>query len=183
MRKTVNTANPLTHTTELFNSVYTEMCVAQQRGYIMSKTLLLIANASTARVFSYQAREEFNLVKEFDHPQSRQKGSDLVSDRPGHNQGTSGGHGEFAPANHPKQIEAERFAQELASWLDDERKQNRCNQLMLVAAPGFLGLLNKYLNDQTMQLVYKSLHKDYSQVIQRDLPKRLDLQVKERSRR
>ncbi|HEY5715847.1 MAG TPA: host attachment protein [Psychromonas sp.] len=147
----------------------------------MSKTLLLIANASTARAFSYQAHEEFNLVKEFDHPQSRQKGSDLVSDRPGHNQGSGGGHGEFYPANNPKQIESERFAHELADWLDGERKQNRCNQLMLVAPPGFLGMLNKSLNDQTMQLVYKSLDKDYAQVNQRDLPKMLDLKVKERA--
>ncbi len=147
----------------------------------MSKTLLLIANASTARVFSYQAREEFNLVKEFDHPQSRQKGSDLVSDRPGHNQGSSGGHGEFTPATNPKQVEAERFARELAGWLDDERKQNRCHQLMLVAPPSFLGMLNKSINEQTMQLVYQSLDKDYSQVIQRDLPKMLDLRIKKRS--
>jgi len=143
----------------------------------MSKTLLMIANASAARVFSYQPRKEFSLLKEFNHPQSRQKGIDLVSDRPGHNQSKGGGHGAFVPSNNPKQIEAKRFAHELAGWLDDQRKQNRCNQVMLVADPSFLGILNKSLNDQTMQLVYKSLDKDYSQVIQRDLPEMLDLRV------
>jgi protein required for attachment to host cells len=143
----------------------------------MVKTLVMIANAAVARVFRYQAKEEFSLLKEFSHPESRQKGSDLVSDRPGHNEGKGGGHGAFVSANNPKQIEAERFAHELADWLDDERKQNRCKQIMLVADPGFLGMLNKYLNDQTMQLVFKTMDKDYSQVNQRELPEMLGLRV------
>jgi protein required for attachment to host cells len=137
----------------------------------------MVANASAARVFSYQAHEEFNLVKEFNHPESRLKGSDLVSDRPGHSEGKGGGHGAFVPSNDPKQIEAERFARELAGWLDGERKQNRCKQLMLVADPGFLGMLNKSTNDQTKQLVFESVNKDYSQIHERDLPKMLDLRV------
>jgi len=141
----------------------------------MSKTLVMVTNASAARVFSYQAHEEFSLLKEFSHPESRQKGSDLVSDRPGNSNAKGGGHGTLVPANNPKQIEAERFAHELAGWLDDERKQNRCNQVMLVADPSFLGLLNKSLNNQTAQLVFKSLNKDYSQVVQRDLPEILGL--------
>ncbi|MFT6924632.1 MAG: protein required for attachment to host cells [Psychromonas sp.] len=141
----------------------------------MSKTLVLVTNASTARVFSYQAHEEFSLLKEFSHPESRQKGIDLVSDRPGHSNGKGGGHGAFVPPRNPKQVEVERFAHELASWLDDERRQNRCDQVMLVADPGFLGVLNKSLNNQTTQLVFKSLNKDYSQVVQRDLPEMLGL--------
>ncbi len=141
----------------------------------MSKTLVMISNASAARVFSYQAHEEFNLLKEFSHPESRQKGIDLVSDRPGNSNAKGGGHGTLVPPNNPKQIEAERFAHELAGWLDDERKHNRCTQLMLVADPSFLGLLNKSLNNQTMQLVFKSLNKDYSQVVERDLPEMLGL--------
>lgn len=139
--------------------------------------LIMVANAAVARVFSYQAQEEFSLVKEFSHPESRQKGSDLVSDRPGHSEGKGGGNGAFVPSNNPKQIEAERFAHELAGWLDNERRQNTYKQVMLVADPGFLGLLNKTLNKQTMQLVFKTLDKDYSQVNQRDLPKMLDLRI------
>lgn len=136
----------------------------------MSKTLVMVANASAARVFGYLPQEEFTLLNEFSHPQSRQKGSDLISDRPGHSESKGGGHGAFVPANNPKQIECERFANELAGWLDHERKQNRCAQLMLVADPGFLGTLNKSLNNQTAQLVFKSLNKDYSHVTERDLP-------------
>ena len=139
--------------------------------------LIVVANAAVARVFRYLAQEEFSLVKEFSHPESRQKGSDLVSDRPGHSEGKGGGHGAFVPSNHPKQNEAERFARELAEWLDSERKQNSYKQAMLVADPGFLGLLNKSLNSQTMQLVFKTLDKDYSQVNERELPKMLDLRI------
>ena len=139
--------------------------------------LVMIANAGGARVFRYQTQEEFSLVKEFSHPQSRQKGSDLVSDRPGHSEAKGGGHGAFIPSNGPKQIEAQRFASELADWLDGERRQNRYKQVMLAADPGFLGLLNKSINNQTMQLVFKTLGKDYSQINQRDLPQMLGLRI------
>jgi protein required for attachment to host cells len=141
----------------------------------MSKTLIMITNASTARVFSYQAHEVFDLLKEFSHPESRQKASDLVSDRPGNVNGKGIGHGTYIPSSNPKEVEAERFAHELADWLDNERKHNRCNQVMLVADPSFLGILNKTLNNQTMKLVFESLNKDYSQVAQRDLPEMLGL--------
>ncbi len=140
--------------------------------------LVMIANAAAARVFDYQVNEAFTLVKEFDHPESRQKGSDLVSDRPGHNEGKGGGQGAFVPANNPKQVEAERFARELAEWLDSERKQNSYTQLMLVADPRFLGLLNKSLNNQTAQLIFDTLDKDYSQINQRDLPEMLGLRIR-----
>ena len=143
----------------------------------MSKTLVMVANASAARVFSYQAKEEFSLLTEFSHPQSRQKGSDLVSDRPGHSESKGGGHGAFVSSSNPKEVEVERFAHELAGWLDEQRKNNSCNQVMLVAEPGFLGMLNKSLNDQTTQLVYKTLDKDYSQVTQRELPEVLGLKI------
>lgn len=143
----------------------------------MSKMLIMVANASTARVFSYQAKEEFSLLNEFSHPQSRQKASDLVSDRPGHSEAKGGGHGAFVSSSNPKEVEVERFAHELAGWLDEQRKNNSCNQLMLVAAPGFLGILNKSLNEQTTQLVHKTLDKDYSQVTQRELPEVLGLKL------
>jgi len=144
----------------------------------MSKTLILVANASGARVFSYQAREEFSLLNEFSHPQSREKGSDLVSDRPGHSKAKGGGHGAFVSSSHPKENEAERFAHQLAEWLEKERTHNRCAQLMLVAEPGFLGTLNKSLNSQTAQLVYHSLNKDYSHLTVRELPEMLGLLIK-----
>ncbi|MFT6985693.1 MAG: protein required for attachment to host cells [Psychromonas sp.] len=143
----------------------------------MSKTLIMVANASAARVFNYLPREDFSLLNEFSHQQARQKGGDLVSDRLGHSEAKGGGHGVFVPASNPKDNEAERFAHELADWLENERTHNRCAQVMLVAEPRFLGLLNKALNRQTAKLVYQSVNKDYSKVPQRELPEMLDLRI------
>ncbi|MFT7422076.1 MAG: hypothetical protein ACI8UC_000133 [Psychromonas sp.] len=49
----------------------------------MSKTLIMVTNTSAAWGFRDLAHEEFSLLKEFSHPESRQKGVDLLSDRPG----------------------------------------------------------------------------------------------------
>ncbi|MFT6350177.1 MAG: hypothetical protein ACJAYB_003219 [Psychromonas sp.] len=43
----------------------------------------MVTNTSAAWGFRDLAHEEFSLLKEFSHPESRQKGVDLLSDRPG----------------------------------------------------------------------------------------------------
>lgn len=144
----------------------------------MSNTLVMVANACDARVFNYLAGEDFSLLNEFSHPESRQRASELVSDRAGSAEPNGGGHGVYVPSNYPKDIESERFAHELAGWLDNERKHNRCTDLILVAEPRFLGMLNKSLNNQTIQLVSKSLDKNYSRITQQKLPNILGLRLK-----
>ena len=54
----------------------------------MQHTLVLVTNGSQARLFKteYQPKN-LQLIKEFNHPESREKGKELASDRAGHYQG------------------------------------------------------------------------------------------------
>ena len=135
----------------------------------METTWILVANASHARLFNLEAPESLALVKEFSHPQSRERASDLVTDKPGHYQSDGGKHGNFMPAETPKREEMERFAQQLAHELDHRRAANQYQHLILVASPAFLGALNGSLNHHVRGLVRETVDKDYVHEKPRDL--------------
>ena len=137
----------------------------------MQSTLILVANASAARLYAGDSGHRgLRLEKSYEHSASRQKSSDLVSDRPGHNPGSGNGHGSFVAASDPKQQEAEFFARKLAKELDQARQSNGgCRRIVLVAAPAFLGLLNKQLAPGVQALVSDTVQKDYTQADDKEL--------------
>jgi len=127
----------------------------------METTWILVANASHARLFNLESPESLALVKEFSHPQSRERASDLVTDKPGHYQSDGGKHGSFSPEETPKREEMERFAQQLAHELDRQRAAGHYQHLILVAPPAFLGALKGSLNHHVQAVVRETLGKDY----------------------
>ena len=139
----------------------------------MSNTWVLVANAVEAKLYSTDALgAEMSHLREFGHPESREKGSALASDKPGKVQSGRGGHG-MGDTTAPKDFEAERFAKELAQALDDGRATNAYQHLVLVAAPHFHGLLNSQLDKKTHAMVVTNINKDYTSCNERDLLTRL----------
>lgn len=135
----------------------------------MEKTWVVVANGSEGRIFHINSLVKgLSLVSEHEHPQSRQKAGELITDRPG-SYGAGTAHGSFVEAAEPKEVEMERFAQQLASVLNEGRNSNKFRRLVLVASPHFHGLLNKHIDNHTANLVWKHLDKDYTKVAERDL--------------
>jgi len=131
----------------------------------MNATWVLVANGSEARLFEKKHDpKHLSLIKEFNHPESRDKGHDLASDRPGHFNGeiSKAAHGSFTEATSPKQYEVERFAKILTDELDAARNKNRYNQLILVSSPHFHGLLNGHMNEHVAKMVDQHIEKDYT---------------------
>lgn len=140
----------------------------------MANNWVLVANASEARLFEAEKiGEAMQCVKEFSHPESREKGSNLASDRPGHYQSKGTGHGALAERTDPKDYEADRFAGELAGELEKGRTSNAFRHLVLVATPRFYGLLNGHLSDQAKSMIKANIQKDFTDCHERDLPARL----------
>lgn len=134
----------------------------------MANTWLIVANASQATLYETESKPKtLKLLKEFLHPASRAKGSELASDRPGHFQAESRGmegttHGSFNEPIDPKSYEQERFAIELAGELEAGRTSNSYKNLIIVASPHFHGLLNKHLNQHVAGMVSRHVEKDYT---------------------
>ncbi len=128
----------------------------------MSVTWIMVANASQAKLFAnHGPNRGLELVKELNHPESREKTSNLVSDRLG---AMGMGHGAFKQATDPKYHEAERFAQEVARELDAGRVRNAYDRLILVASAPFMGLMNASLPGQVRSKVSESIDKDYTRL-------------------
>lgn len=137
----------------------------------MDNIWVLVANASVATVYNFvshkssQQKPNLEVVEQFQHPDSRKKDQDLVSDRMGDYQSRNGaGRGSFVENSDPHQYEAEVFARELVHFLEKGRTAHKFASLMLVAEPHFMGLLRKCMDDHPLKhLPIKEVLKEYTQ--------------------
>ena len=86
---------------------------------------------------------------------------EIVTDKPGRSAdpGGQGRHG-FAPGVDYHEFEKERFAHQVAAFLEKARTGNRFDRLILVAPPKTLGNLRDELDKTTRQYVSSELNKD-----------------------
>jgi len=141
----------------------------------MTTTWILVANASEAKLYSNSGiNKGLKRVATFDHPDSRKKSSDLVSDRSGHMQSAGNGHGARQPATDPKQHEHAIFAREIAQHIEQGRTGNHYQRLIVAAEPHFRGLLNNTFSTQVHSLISESLDKDYTKATDKELAGHLE---------
>lgn len=99
-------------------------------------------------------------IEDLVHPVARAHGRDLTSDRPGRSFDSRGqGRHAMEPETDVKRHEAEVFAKQVAERIELARSQGKFDQLVLIAAPQFLGLLRKSLSATTDGLVAKVVDK------------------------
>ena len=136
----------------------------------MATTWILVANSGLAKLYAnHGINKGVALLSQHQHPESRGKGLDLVSDRPGSNQGHGNEHGSFVPATSPKENAADHFALELGRLLEEGRVKNHYERLILVASTPFIGRLKTHLSDGVRKLITGSVDRDYTSVNEREL--------------
>lgn len=151
----------------------------------MAKTYVLIADSSRARLFQ-QANHDYALLETFDHEASRARSRDLMADANGRKasgmpmganyggRSVSRGVGRpgVAPDTEPKDVEAEKFAHELATALEGTLR-DQDDRLVLAAPPRFLGLLRKTLTFSVAKRVELTVDKDLTKLEGRELDDRM----------
>ncbi len=144
------------------------------------KNWLVVANAARARVLEESdsrggKRPSYVHVADLVHPQSRQKGSALANDRPGHVEGIGHGLGSasYVLRTDPREREHDRFARQVAQLLNEGIAAQRCAGLVLVASSPFLGHLKAHLGEQAKKAVVRTLDADYTALDERELAERL----------
>ncbi|HET7202582.1 MAG TPA: host attachment protein [Steroidobacteraceae bacterium] len=104
---------------------------------------------------------------------------DLRSDRPGRSHASGGGaRHALDPVSQARKIEAARFARRIARRLDEARRRDEFDDLILVAGSRFLGMVRRELSKPTTARVVHEVAKDlvHSPVadLRRHLPQRED---------
>ncbi len=141
----------------------------------MKKTWILVADSSKARLFTVaSASGPLIEVRDFLHPESRMHEQELTTDLPGKHRNDTGvgAHG-FEQEVEPKEQEAIRFAGELADYLDKARNDGEYEQLVIVAAPKFLGHLREAMNPTVRGLVRLEIDKNLVGQSPQDIRKHL----------
>lgn len=156
----------------------------------MAEKWILVADASRARVFRdavFLRNEEtvkgYDLIQSLEHPESRAKSRDLMSDATGRKPvGPSKGNSYGGPSasrsygrpgaepdTDPKAVEAEKFARELAHLLESKLNEHSYDSLVVAAPPHFLGLLKQTVNKQVANRVQLWLNKDLTKLEKQEL--------------
>lgn len=133
---------------------------------------VVVADGNLARIYTQDInshKEPLKLLHTLEHPESKKRDSELVSDRPGHYQSRGTSHGAYVPRSDPKENEIDRFAQEIANHLDQGRVQNQFEQLFIFAEPHFYGLMGMHLNKYLKDMVKKVVQKDYMHLNETEL--------------
>ena len=142
-------------------------------------TWVVVADASRARFFESRRRGQELIERDtLLHPESRLKTADIMSDNEGTVMDRVGeGQRRSDPRINPQDAEMEKFAREVASFLDKKRALNEFDQLIIAASPNFLGNLRQRISDQVTKCVVDTLDKDYSRLPKEEIVQRLQQQL------
>jgi len=138
-------------------------------------TWILVSDASRARVYENEGGGgEFKdvLGRDFIHDNRPSRG--IASDKPGRSFDSSGqGRHSMEQANDPHSFERFVFARELAQMLEEHRKEQDFDQLVIVAPPKMLGDLRAAFTRGVEALIAGEINKDLTKVPIHELPAHL----------
>jgi protein required for attachment to host cells len=142
------------------------------------KNWLVVANASKARLLEESDKPGVYVhLADLVHPQSRQKGSTLSGERPGHVNalGPRPGGATYESKTGAREREHDRFAREIAAALNDGIAAGRCAGVVLVASNPFLGHVKSHLSEQARKALVRCVPSDYTALRDAELAPRLAL--------
>lgn len=152
----------------------------------MDRHWIMLANASRARICRFdKGASGLTELADFVHPQSRQKGVELATDRVGHVEkdlgSTARGSSQWAPRTDPRDKAQEGFARELATHMDHAVADQRCQSWVLLASNPFLGELKAHLGKAATAALRASVPMDLTALQGPALRQRLEQVLGERS--
>ena len=140
--------------------------MTQSSGSSHTHTWILAANAARAVVMDTETARKmrrWHLVETLVHPESREHGMDLGTDRPGVMLMSASSGRRSALEHTPiKETEARHFAAEVATYLDRAHTEGRYGRLVLSAGPHFLGMLREHLSPAVTGALQATVDRDYT---------------------
>jgi protein required for attachment to host cells len=128
----------------------------------MYPTLVVVADSGRARFYALENKGKPMVeLADYIHTEARMRANELISDRQGRTFDSKGSARHAKESHRPIKVQqATKFAHQVSAYIDAEQKKNKFSNLLLVAAPGFLGILRKALSRETSKLVTREIDKD-----------------------
>lgn len=129
----------------------------------MIKTWVVVAESSRARIFSLEKMNgPLTEILIFDNPAARKHDLEFHTNRSGQVNDSHGRHDIYEYDETRQQ--AHKFARKIADLLDSHRLTADYDQLVVFAAPSFLGLLREHMNEQTNKRIVHHSNKNLVQL-------------------
>lgn len=139
-----------------------------------NQSWVLVADKCQAKFYRMAKFPIIQEINHLEHPDSRLHNQELISSRPGRTfQSTGTARSSYQPETEPKQIEAIKFATEIADLLYTAANNGEFKQLYLIAEPSFLGLLRKHINPHIQKCIVAELGKQLTSASKEDIEKHL----------
>lgn len=140
----------------------------------MPTTWIVVADEAIARILQSEDGHATEPVEELTHPDAHAKGADLRRDAGGRRAvAGTGGNATTSAGPNERHVEAEVFSREVADYLGRAYHEHRFDELRIVAAPRFLGLLRKSLNRDLARVVSQEIDKDLVHMVDGDIAARV----------
>lgn len=141
---------------------------------MMTKRWIVAADSSRARIFHAPRGGKIEELETLTHPESRLPEQDMGRDRPGLalDGGGQGRHG-LEPSADPKKQEAAIFSRIVADVLDKAKGRQEYDELILFAAPEFLGMLRNQVSKAVAAVLVLEVPKNISALTVQDIQKHL----------
>jgi protein required for attachment to host cells len=126
---------------------------------------VIVGDSARARFYKTKnaTSSDFQEFQSLIHNESRMLEQELTSDRSGNTHDTAGmSRFNINPDQNTKQKESEKFAHEIASYLEKSRTENKFSQLVVIAAPKFLGQLRNQLSESCKRMIVSEYDKNIS---------------------
>jgi len=128
-----------------------------------NKNWVLVAAQGGAKIYSVSNREkDLHLLEQVDNQEGRLKKGEIVSDHSG-----SAAHSRFSGSAHFDKLESAKdhlnqvFAQRIMHKLDQARKENLFQKLIIVADPGFGPFLKHSMGAELEKTIFEFIPKNY----------------------
>lgn len=139
----------------------------------MKRHWLVVADAATVRIFETDSKyTKLHLIEQLDHPETKLKTADLVSDDRGRAQTSQGGHIAYERHTDPHRATVHAFAAEVGARLVAAHHAHTFEGLVLTAPPVFMGELRPQLTGLGDKVV-GTITKDFAKVPEHELLARI----------
>jgi len=145
----------------------------------MHNNWILVASQAGSQVFSVtNRRKKLELVTKIENPNGRKKDQDLVTDRPGFSvkDGRGGGRA-LVHEDSAKEHAATQYAKSVIDVLEEGRKANKYQKLIIVAEPSFESYLKVHIKPKLENTVFQTIHKNYFSMNKEEIYERIKEQV------
>jgi protein required for attachment to host cells len=128
----------------------------------MTSRWIVVAHNAGADIFTSEGKgRNPRLWRHVEHGAGRKMERELVADRPGRAFDRAGQGRHAMESRHTsREHESEIFARELGAFLDRGHDRGTYGELVLVAPPGFLGVLRRVLSERVRGCVVATVAKN-----------------------